>query len=71
MPERPDGLLIRPLNVADAAGLQALCRLPGTMWGTAQMPSRTLEQRQRQVESMVTDRDTHALVAVPLRSTSC
>jgi len=63
MPERPDGLLIRPLSLADVAGMQALCTLPGTMWGTAQIPSRTLEQRQRQVESMVTDRDTHALVA--------
>jgi hypothetical protein len=71
MPEKLDGLLIRPLSLADAAGIQALCSLPGTMWGTAPMPFRTFEQRQRQVESMVTDRDTHALVAVPLRSTSC
>jgi putative acetyltransferase len=43
--------------------MQALCTLPGFMWGTTQMPSRTLEHHQRQIESMVTDRDTHALVA--------
>lgn len=63
MPGRPDGLLIRPMSIADTAALQELSTLPGFMWGTAQIPSKTLEQRQRQVESMVTDRNTHALVA--------
>ena len=65
MPPKPEGLLIRPMSMADVAGLQALCTLPGTMWGTAQIASRTIEQRQRQVESPVTDRNTHSLVATP------
>jgi putative acetyltransferase len=63
MPLKPEGLRIRPVSIADAAAIHALCTLPGTMWGTAQIASRTLEQRQRQLESMVTDRNTHSLVA--------
>jgi putative acetyltransferase len=62
MPPKPDGLLIRPISMADVGGLQELCTQPGTMWGTAQIASRTLEQRRSQVESMATDRNTHSLV---------
>jgi GNAT superfamily N-acetyltransferase len=51
------------MSIADTAALQELSTPPGFMWGTAQIPSKTLEQRQRQVESMVTNRNTHALVA--------
>ena len=62
MHPKPEGLLIRPMSMTDVADLQALSTLPGALWGTAQVASKTLEQRQSQVEGLVTDRNTHSLV---------
>jgi putative acetyltransferase len=63
MPKKPEDLIIRPVSVADAPALHRLATLPGTMWGTAQLPSQTVEQNQHRLEGIATDRDTHWFVA--------
>jgi L-phenylalanine/L-methionine N-acetyltransferase len=60
---RPEGLVIRPLSLADAAEIHQLCTLPGTTWGTNQITSQGIERVQRRIEGMVTDANSHALVA--------
>src|SRR5439155_26660470 len=45
MHPKPEGLLIRPMSMADVADLQALSTRPAALWGTAQVASKTLEQR--------------------------
>jgi putative acetyltransferase len=63
MPHKPPGLKIRPLTAGDTAEMHALMTLPGTTWGTNQVTSQSLETVQRRIESSVTDRNSHALVA--------
>jgi putative acetyltransferase len=63
MAERPEGLIIRPVSVGDAAQLLELLTLPGTTWGTNQMPSQTLEQVRSKFERIAADRNSHSVVA--------
>jgi putative acetyltransferase len=63
MPQPPAGLIIRTTNESDAVQLHALFTLPGVVWGTNQLPSRTLEHVRNSIEGRVTNPDMHVLVA--------
>ena len=52
MPEAPEGLLIRPMSIHDAAQLRALWTLPGVVWGTNRTSSQSLEQVQARTERL-------------------
>lgn len=63
MPSPPEGLIIRPATGADAPQLHALFILPGVVWGTNQLPSRSLEHVRDRTEGGATNPDSHSFVA--------
>jgi putative acetyltransferase len=63
MPPPPEGLILRPVSMADVPQLHELLTLPGTTWGTNQITSQTLEQVRGRLEGAVTDSNNHELVA--------
>ncbi len=58
-----DGLILRPTTMEDAEQLHHLQTLPGTTWGTNQTTSQTLEQVRDRLEGVVTDPNSHSLIA--------
>ena len=60
----PEGMVIRPVSVADAEALHEIRTLPSVMWGTLQLPSLTVEGVRRRLENSTADPQTHSFVAV-------
>jgi L-phenylalanine/L-methionine N-acetyltransferase len=63
MPPPPDGLILRPVSMADVAQLHELLTLPGTTWGTNQITSQTIEQVRSRLEGSIDNPNSHELVA--------
>ncbi|MDQ3327710.1 MAG: GNAT family N-acetyltransferase [Chloroflexota bacterium] len=63
MSKPPADLIIRPPVIEDACRLHVIRTLPGVMRGTMQIPSMTVEQVRRQMETSLMDPAFHAFVA--------
>ena len=63
MSKPPADLIIRPPVIEDAVRLHVIRTMPGVMRGTMQIPSMTVEQVRRQMETSLFDAAFHAFVA--------
>ena len=53
---------IRPLRLADADNIYELMHMPNVLWGTTQLPSKTLDAWRARVEQWVHDEQDHTFV---------
>jgi len=56
-------ITIRPLRLSDADDVHELMHMPNVLWGTAVLPSLTLDAWRKTIERWVTDERRHVFVA--------
>ncbi|HZU69178.1 MAG TPA: GNAT family N-acetyltransferase [Ktedonobacteraceae bacterium] len=56
-------ITIRPLRLSDAEDINEIMHMPGVLWGTAQLPSKSLETWRRIIEGWLNDEHVHDFVA--------
>src|SRR5215472_12186592 len=56
-------IIIRPLRQSDANDIYEIMHMPNVLWGTAVLPSRTVDWWRKTIESWVTDEHWHVFVA--------
>ena len=56
-------ITIRPLRLSDTEDIYEIMHMPNVLWGTAQLPSSTLETWRKTIERWLNDEHAHVFVA--------
>lgn len=56
-------ITIRPLRLSDTEDIYEIMHMPNVLWGTAQLPSQTLEMWRKIIERWLNDEHAHDFVA--------
>ena len=56
-------ITIRPLRLSDTEDIYEIMHMPNVLWGTAQLPSKTLETWRKTIERWLNDEHAHDFVA--------
>ncbi len=56
-------ITIRPLRLSDTEDIYEIMHMPNVLWGTAQLPSKTLETWRKTIEGWLNDERVHDFVA--------
>lgn len=56
-------ITIRPLRLSDTEDIYEIMHMPNVLWGTAQLPSRSLETWRKTIERWLNDEHAHDFVA--------
>ncbi|HLH62605.1 MAG TPA: GNAT family N-acetyltransferase [Ktedonobacteraceae bacterium] len=56
-------ITIRPLRLSDTEDMHEIMHMPNVLWGTAQLPSKSLEMWRKTIEGWLNDEHAHDFVA--------